>query len=405
MNKSLRFALLLCCSLLSCTTKDGDLVSFEPGAGGLVVQTSLGRGRIFVDYRDTGKEAPALIADLAPGRHVVHLFLAGHSVIPDSQVISLSAGAEAQVDFELRQSSSVGNVQVNSTPAGALVRVNRLPLGRTPLTIAGLASGDHELALHKGGYEPVRQSFRIRTNQTTELQPALALRPALTLVEHFSNTDCAPCPEADRIIEAVLVEKGVDSAAVISYHPDFPGRQDPFFLAAPTENLSRYGFYGRPPLPFAVVDGLRRLAGTASLEARFRSALTGRSGRQATAVLDFEEFAEVMQSARAITGKVRVEALTDWAGQDAVLQLALIEREIVYPVAPGSNGQKRFFDVMRALYPSAEGRAIALAPGGSAVLAFEFARKADWTGELQVVAFVQNSVTGEVLQAHWSASD
>ncbi|MDZ7268352.1 MAG: PEGA domain-containing protein [candidate division KSB1 bacterium] len=401
----MRFAFLLCCGLFACTTKDGQLVSLEPGTGGLVVQASVGRGRIFIDYRDTGKEAPALITDLAPGRHVVHLFLAGHSVIPDSHNINITAGGEARVEFELRQSSSVGTVQINSTPAGALVRVNRLPFGRTPLTIAGLASGDHELTLHKGGYEPVRQSVRIRTNQTTELKSTLVLRPALTLVEHFSNTDCAPCPEADRIIEAVLVEKGVDSAAVISYHPDFPGRQDPMFLAAPADNLSRYGFYNRPPLPFVVVDGVRRLAGTSNLAVRFRSALAGRSDRQPVALLDFEDFAEVQQSARALNGKVRVEALADLAGQNAVLHLALIEREVAFAVAPGSNGQKRFFDVMRAFYPNAEGRVVALAPGASAVFAFAFARKTEWTGVLQVVAFVQNSVTGEVLQALWSAAD
>ncbi len=394
---------LCCCGLLSCTTKDGNLVSVESGAGGLVVQASVSRGRIFINYRDTGREAPAVFEALAAGRHVVHLFLSGHRAIPDSQVVEIEAGIEKRVEFELRQSSSIGNLLVKSVPAGALVRIDRLPLGRTPLALNGLLSGEHHLSLQKGGYEPLQQRLPIQSNQTTAIELYLRRRPALRLVEHFSNTDCAPCPEADRVIEAVLLEKGADSVAVISYHPDFPGRQDPFFLAAQTENLARYGYYSRPPLPFVVVDGRVRLAGTTNLETRFRQALASRAGREAEVMLDFEGLQEKLQTAQELTGSVRLETIGDLTASTAVLHIALIEREITLAVAPGSNGQKRFFDVMRAFYPSVQGTPLMLAPGQNALVTFHFTKKPEWTGDLQVVAFVQNSVTGEVLQAHWSA--
>ena len=289
-------------------------------------------------------------------------------------------------------------------PGGALVYLDRLPFGRTPLLVTGLASGEHTVKIGKGGYATIQQTIRLNVNQRLEVQRALALQSQRILVEHFSNTDCAPCPEADAIIESVLQQKGVDSVAVLSYHPDFPDKQDPFYLTAPADNLTRYGYYNRPPLPYVVIDGVKPMAGTFNLEARFRSALAERAGKTPVATLDFRELIESHQEMNALAGSVHVEALQDLPA-GVFLRLALIERDITLPIAPGSNGQKHFFDVVRSLRPSPEGFAISLARGQSAVFNFRFERKPEWRGDLHVVAFLQNNADRQVLQALWSAAD
>lgn len=398
----LRRTLLIWLGIFSCTTKEGNIVSFQAGAGALVVSSSVNNARIFIDYRDTGKKTPAAIKELPAGVHVIHLFLDGYKPIPDSTLAEIKAGAETAINFDLKQTAAVGNLEVTTAPGGALVYVDKLPFGRTPLTVTGLLSGEHTVRIIKGGYATIRQPIRINANQRAEIQHTLSLLPQRILVEHFSNTDCAPCPEADAIIEAALQQKGVDSVAVLSYHPDFPGQQDPFYLAAPTDNLARYGYYNRPPLPFVVIDGIKPMAGTFNLEARFKSALAERAGKTPAATLDFSELLESQQEFNAMAGRVHVAALQDFPAGSVFLRLALIERDISLPVAPGSNGQKHFFDVVRGLYPSPEGFPISLSNGQSAVFDFRFERKPEWRGDLQVAVFLQNNADRQVLQSLWS---
>lgn len=403
MNKAIaRRTLLIWLGVFSCTTKEGNIVSFKVGAGALVVTSSVNSARIFIDYRDTGKKTPALIKDLPAGAHVVHLFLDGYKPTPDSMLAEIKEGVETAINFDLKQAASVGNLEVTTTPSGALVYVDKLPFGRTPLVVTGLLSGEHAVRIIKGGYTTIRQPIRINVNQRVEIQRALPLLPQRILVEHFSNTDCAPCPEADAIIEAALKQKGVDSVAVLSYHPDFPGQQDPFYLAAPADNLARYGYYNRPPLPFVVIDGIKPMAGTFNLEARFKSALAERAGKTPVATLDFWELLESQQELDAIAGRVHIAALQDFPAGNVFLRLAVIERDISLPVAPGSNGQKHFFDVVRGLHPSPHGFPISLSQGQTAVFDFRFERKPEWQGDLQVVAFLQNNVDRQVLQSLWS---
>lgn len=388
---------------ISCTTKRGEITSAQPGTGSLIVNSSVSGAHLFLDYRDTGLRTPALVPDLLAGPHTVHLILAGHRAAPELAHAEIRAGEETRVDFSLTVTPSVGGLAVQSTPPNALVYLDELPFGRTPLTINGIISGTHSVRLIRGGYRTIAEAIRIETNQQVEMRRQLVLEPQLVQVEHFSNTDCAPCPEADEVIERVLQEKDVDSTSVVSYHPDFPGRQDPFFLAAAQENLARYGYYSRPPLPFVAIDGVLRMAGTFDLESRFRGALAQRSGIAARATLDFWELLESWQTFDVIAGRVRIEALADLNDGDVVLHVALIEREVAFAVAPGSNGQKRFFDVMRALHTAPGGETVQLAPGQSAFFAFHFARQPEWQDELEVVAFLQNNATSEILQSIWSA--
>jgi len=398
--------------MLSCTTKDGITISSEVGTGSILVSSSVNNARIFLDYRDTGKNTPVILNDVPEGSHVIHLFLGGYRTDQDSIRVTVTEGEESDASFTLNETPAVGDLKVTTTPPGALVRLDRLPFGRTPLTISGILEGDHQVEVLKGGYKGVVRIIKINTNQIVDLQPALNLKPQLTLVEHFSNTDCAPCPEADVIIEEVLTERGADSTTVISYHPDFPGPSDPFFLAAESENLYRHRYYNSRPLPYVNVDGIIEMAGTFDLRNRFVNALTQRSGLTPVATLDFINVEETVQPANEISGQVEVRVIGDLPSDNIWLRIALIEHEISFPTAPGTNGQTHFFDVMRALQPftaapnpkdSEFGYQVNLANGESALFDFLFEFQGEWVAnEMQVVAFLQDENSKEVLQSIWT---
>jgi hypothetical protein len=398
--------------MMSCTTKDGITISSEVGTGSILVSSSVNNARVFLDYRDTGKNTPVILNDVAMGTHVIHLFLSGYRADQDSIRVTVTEGEESNASFILNETPAVGDLKVTTTPPGALVRLDRLPFGRTPLAVSGILEGDHRVEVIKGGYKGVVENIKINTNQTVDLQPALILKPQLTLVEHFSNTDCAPCPEADIIIEEVLTERGVDSTTVISFHPDFPGPSDPFFLSAEPENLYRHRYYSSRPLPYVNVDGIFEMAGTFELRNRFVNALTQRSGLSPVATLDFFNVEESVQAVNEISGQVEVRVIEDLPSDNIWLRIALIEHEISFPAPPGTNGQMHFFDVMRALLPftaapnpkdSEFGYPVNLAKGESALFDFRFEFQSEWAAnEMQVVVFLQNEDTKEVLQSLWT---
>jgi hypothetical protein len=85
------------------------------------------------------------------------------------------------------------------------------------------------------------------------------------------------------------------------------------------------------------------------------------------------------------------------------LRVAILEQNIVFPVAPGTNGEKEFYDVMRKMLPNEKGTAFPkkLAAGDSVVFNFHVALPS-YTynyAQLAVVAFVQNDDTKALVQS------
>lgn len=393
-------SLVLLFVLSTCTTKDGNIVSSQSGTGSLEVSSTVPDARVFVDHKDTGQRTPALIENLSEGKHVVHIFLSKHEALPESALVDISAGGVTAIDFELNKSPQVGNLGVSSEPPGALVFIDNLPFGRTPLEVEGLLNGIHRLKIVKGGYALEVREVEIQADHRVVIGIPLSLK-RFVLVEHFSNTDCPPCPVADATVEAVLHDVGVDSVAGLTYHPNFPGSEDPMFLAAEAHNLARMAYYQLLAVPTVVVDGVFTILSPNNLEAQLRDALQARFQLSPLATLDFYDFWETLSQPGEISGTVVVRALEDLPA-DVSLRIALIEREVEFPVPPGTNGQKRFTDVLRSFYPDAQGIAIALGKDETAAHDFRFHRDPEWIGELHVIAFLQNDATREILQAVWT---
>jgi hypothetical protein len=89
------------------------------------------------------------------------------------------------------------------------------------------------------------------------------------------------------------------------------------------------------------------------------------------------------------------------AGGSLFLRTAVIERMIVYPTPPGTNGETTFPDVMRKMLPDATGISLSsIAAGDTLSYRVGCEIDPDWDAtDLAVVAWLQDDATKEVLQS------
>jgi hypothetical protein len=381
--------------LMGCKTIQGVEILPETQYGSLLVTASVGNASIFLDNEDTGKRAPALLENIPVGRHVVQVLVCGYEPNPDSVVVEVKADKEEIVHFEMHLVESLGDLQLITIPDSALVILDNLPRGYSPLTIDCIPTGPHTVKLMKGSYLPEEVVVEVFHDSLSEFTANLTLTRSI-LIEHFSNTDCIPCVGADSTLEKILHEEGVVNTVSLGYHPPIPLPRDPMYLDAIAGNDARVSYYNVQNAPEIWVDGVLSM-GANQLETNLRNALVNRKAVSPGAILEIFDF-ETNQNA--ITGRVRVEALENLT--NVTLRVALIEREINISPPPGINGQTYFFDVLRVFYPSADGTALTLAPGEKQFVTFTIPPDPQWVlDQMQAVVFVQKQ-NKEIVQAAWT---
>ena len=216
----------------------------------------------------------------------------------------------------------------------------------------------------------------------------------ILLFECFTNTSCGPCASQNPALDA-LINANADRVAAIKYHMNWPGANDPMYLHNPTDNNARKGVYSVNSVPHTVVDGIR-----------FANVPSGLTQNAVNNWLNIESpfemrlSYEVDEAANTITVHVLGRASQAVPGS-VKLYVGVIEREIHYNSAPGSNGERDFYSVMKKLLPSSSGISIGDVEAGS-----YFAYTFSWelanvynNDQLDAIAWLQNINTKEVYQA------
>ncbi len=117
-----------------------------PADGTLVVQSNPAGAQVFVDGVDRGV-TPARLS-LAPGAHILELRGKGTPrVIP----LTVTSGAESSQYLEFAETPAMGQIAIQSEPAGARVVVDGTERGVAPLTVHDLTPGEHTVVLEAGG--------------------------------------------------------------------------------------------------------------------------------------------------------------------------------------------------------------------------------------------------------------
>lgn len=216
----------------------------------------------------------------------------------------------------------------------------------------------------------------------------------ILLFECFTNASCPPCAQQNPALDA-LIDANANRVAAIKYHMNWPGDNDPMYLHNPADNNARKSVYGINTVPHTVVDGTRF-----SNMPSYLSQSTVNQWLTVTSPFEMCLSYEVDEAANLITVHVMGRASQAVAGS-VKLYVGVIEREIHYNSAPGTNGERDFYSVMKKLLPSSSGLSIGEVEAGS-----YFAYSFIWelanvynNDQLDAIAWLQNPNTKEVYQA------
>ena len=216
----------------------------------------------------------------------------------------------------------------------------------------------------------------------------------ILLLESFTNTGCGPCATYNPGMDA-LIANNPDKVVAIKYHVNWPSSTDPMYQHNPTESSSRVNYYSVNSVPHVVVDGIR---------------FSGNSGNITQSIIDqcsaiespmqLRLSYEVNEAQNLITVNVMGRASTAIEG-NLRLYVGVIEKEIHFNSAPGSNGERDFYDVMKKLLPNQQGMSL-----GQLAAEDYFAYSLSWElaniydmSQLSAIAWVQNNNTKEVIQS------
>jgi hypothetical protein len=140
-----------------------------PGAvvkeGTLAMTTNPEGAHLFVDGVERGV-TPLTVA-LKPGAHSLEIRVDGAA--PRLMPITITAGSQLAQYIELpKTASQVGQLQVQTQPAGARVSVDGIWRGVAPVTVAELAPGEHAIVL-EGDQGSVKQTVTVEAGITASL--------------------------------------------------------------------------------------------------------------------------------------------------------------------------------------------------------------------------------------------
>lgn len=221
------------------------------------------------------------------------------------------------------------------------------------------------------------------------------------LAEAFSNASCGPCASQNPGYNALL---GTNTTKVIAvkYQWYFPGF-DPMNAQNPTEPNARISYYGQSGVPCGVLDGTL-FAGPSYVGALVnldQGEIDARYG--VTSPFAITVNPSLTAGKDSVTVTVDVNTPASYTNANLKLHVLLVEKQISFATAPGSNGETVFHHVMRKMLTGSAGFDIqsswAMAETQSYTFTIPMPSYIYDATQLEVVAFVQNNTTKEVHQA------
>ncbi len=293
----------------------------------------------------------------------------------------------------------LGKVFVTANIDSASIFLNNKNTGKvTPDTILAPV-GTNTIRLEKTGYSSSTVQVYVKKDSVVFIDIALQeMVSKIVLLEDFANVSCAPCVTSNKIIEQLVTSTyGTAKLVAIKYPTSFPSPNDPFYLANKPDCDARRAYYSIIAAPTTIIDGIHRPISIDSFSIK---------GKVEEQLLKTPQFKiEVNHSVAGNIYNVSVKiTLLDPAGIDfsnLIFHTVLTETNIEFSSPPGSNGETKFYDVMRAMLPTNQGESLAVLQNNQ-VITYErqLQINAGWNqNHLNTVVFIQNTQTKEVYQA------
>ncbi len=226
----------------------------------------------------------------------------------------------------------------------------------------------------------------------------------LVLVEAFSQASCGPCAAQNPAMNAAITAATSDTVVSVKYQTSWPG-VDPMNAQNPAEVANRVSYYGITGVPDRRLDGNNgstitnpTIRNRYSVSSPFTIALS----HSFSADYDSVFVTMVITCTQNDSGPLKAH-------------VALVEKDITFSSAPGSNGETVFYSVMRKMLPDANGTNLATSwtVGQTQTLTFGTKIPSEYgspvpgyiynLNKLAVVAFIQDNTSKNVRQAGYSA--
>lgn len=291
-----------------------------------------------------------------------------------------------------------GNVKVVSNVSGAQIFLDGNNTGKvTPDTIR-TTIGDHIIELSKDDYDRTTLNVNVLKNTEIEVTANLFAVGKIVLIEDFANVSCVPCVTSNKIIEHLINDNfGTSKLVAIKYPTNFPSPVDPFFLANGPDCNVRMGYYNILFAPTTIVDGNLRPISTDSSDVK--SKIYTELSKIPQFIISVSD--SIVGSNYTVNISVDVKDVTNLDFSNIVLHSVVTETNIEFATPPGSNGETKFYDVMRKMLPSNQGESLASI---NQVGVYNFQRQltlnSAWIqSNINTVVFIQNTSTKEIYQA------
>lgn len=291
-----------------------------------------------------------------------------------------------------------GTIRITSNISGAMIFLNGISTGKvTPDTLTA-EIGINEIKLIKTDFDTLVVNVNVEKDKVVEIKPNFFATKKIVLIEDFANVSCVPCVTSNKIIEHLVNDEfGTSKLVAIKYPTNFPSPVDPFFLANGADCNARMGYYNILFAPTTIINGNLRPTSTDSNDVKDKI---------------YSEFTKVPKFFIDVTGgingsnyniniSVEVKDVSNIDFSKLVLHTVVTETNIIFASPPGSNGETKFYDVMRKMLPDNQGESLAaINQVGSYNFQRQLTLNSTWVqGNINTVVFIQNKDTKEIYQA------
>ncbi|MFH0734859.1 MAG: Omp28-related outer membrane protein [bacterium] len=316
-------------------------------------------------------------------------------------ILILLSGCETSPPVEQNYSETTSEIIINSYPSGAEIFIDGLTTGFfTPDTLE-IKNGNHVIKIVRDGYLDSITELNIEENKKYIVNVILqtAEQTKIVLIEDFANVSCSPCVFSNLIVKSLSqYTYGHSKVVAISYHANFPSVNDPFYLANSSEISNALNFYNIYYVPSTFIDG--RVTSN-SLDSISMKAVIN-TNLQKVSSFNIDVSKTINNDSLFI--HVEVHKLNQSIVQfnNLSLKIAVVESEIEFLTPPGNNLETKFYDVMRLMIPNFTGSTLSeLTDIADLNFNFTVYIKPEWQKDkLQVISFIQNTQTKEVLQTN-----
>ena len=228
----------------------------------------------------------------------------------------------------------------------------------------------------------------------------LAQSQRLVFVEEFTQASCGPCAAANPAFNTLLSANS-SKAVSVKYQVSWPGT-DPMNAQNPTEVASRVAYYGVSGVPDARMDGNVVAGAPGDIT---QTKIDNQYAVASPFSINLKHWFNTANDSIFIN--CEIEATQNTTFTKGKLHVVMVEKTITFTNAPGTNGEKDFYNVFRKAYPTVAGTDLVTSWTSGQKKTVSFKAKIPAyvydKSQIAIVAWIQENADKNVKQAAFSS--